>query len=46
MSRERTEASWSSLPEPVAAHIVQSAFHDSGRTLLQRLRMSLVCKCA
>ena len=43
MSLQPAEASWSSLPEPLAARILQSAFYDSDRALSQRARMSLVC---
>ncbi len=39
-----TEASWSDLPAPLAERILRQAFQDSSRSLLQRLRMSLVCK--
>ena len=46
MSLQPAEASWSSLPEPLAARILQSAFYDSGRALSQRARMSLVCRHA
>ena len=40
------EASWSSLPEPLAARILLTVFYDTSRAPTQRLRISLVCKCA
>ena len=38
-------ASWSSLPAPLAERIVRQAFENSGRAVLQWLRLSLVCRC-
>ena len=43
--RERGRAGWSSLPELLAARILQQAFRTSGRTLIQWLRLSLVSRC-
>ncbi len=39
-------AQWSDLPGPLAAHILRLALRDSGRALLQWLRLSLVCRHA
>jgi len=38
-------ASWSCLPAPLVERIVRQAFQDSGRAVLQWLRLSLVCRC-
>ncbi len=40
-----TDASWSDLPALLAERILREAFQASKRSLLQRLRMILVCKC-
>ena len=45
-SRQPRRANWHSLPEPLAALILQLALQDAGRTLLQRQCLSLVCRCA
>ena len=41
-----TEATWSDLPEPLAARIVRLAVQRSDRTVTQWLRISLVCRHA
>ena len=44
--RQSAEAGWHHLPEALLVRILHTAFHDSGRALLQWLRMSLVCRRA
>ena len=40
----RQPATWSSLPESLAARILRHAFQATGRSVQQRLQLSLVCR--
>ena len=44
VSCQPTEAGWSSLPEHLAASIVQLAFADTDKTPSQWLRWALICR--
>ena len=44
VSQQRKEAGWTSLPDHLAAIIVQLAFDDTDRTPSQWLRWALICR--